>query len=74
MASTHSAVPADLILLKLYAGGSQDAWDIEQLLTGPERAAVTAEIEATLGALPAERPTPLGPPPGRRRALTERPR
>src|SRR5438552_7153180 len=24
---------ADLILLKLYAGGPQDAWDIEQLLT-----------------------------------------
>jgi predicted nucleotidyltransferase len=24
--------PADLILLKLYAGGSQDKWDIEQLL------------------------------------------
>jgi hypothetical protein len=23
---------ADLILLKLYAGGSQDKWDIEQLL------------------------------------------
>ena len=26
------ADPADLILLKLYAGGSQDRWDIEQLL------------------------------------------
>ncbi len=48
------AAPADLILLKLYAGGPQDAWDIEQLLGGPERAAVTAEVEAVLDALPAE--------------------
>lgn len=36
---------ADLILLKLYAGGSQDRWDIEQLLaldlTGAATQAVT---------------------------------
>lgn len=48
------AAPADLILLKLYAGGPQDAWDIEQLLAGPERIAATAEVEATLAALPVE--------------------
>lgn len=48
------APPAGLILLKLYAGGPQDAWDIAQLLAGPERAAVAAEVEATLEALPAE--------------------
>ncbi|MGH7312349.1 MAG: hypothetical protein ACREJV_04185 [Candidatus Rokuibacteriota bacterium] len=48
------ATPADLILLKLYAGGPQDAWDIEQLLAGPERAAFVAEVEATLDTLPAE--------------------
>lgn len=42
---------ADLILLKLYAGGSQDMWDIEQLLAGPGRAALVAGVEATLAAL-----------------------
>jgi hypothetical protein len=43
---------ADLVLLKLYAGGAQDAWDIEQLLAGPERAEVIAEVEAVLPELP----------------------
>jgi len=43
---------ADLILLKLYAGGPQDAWDVEQLLAGPARATLVAEVEAALGALP----------------------
>lgn len=47
------AAPADLILLKLYAGGPQDAWDIAQLLGGPERAALVAAVEASLDALPA---------------------
>ena len=28
---------ADLILLKLYAGGPQDAWDIQQLLLASSR-------------------------------------
>jgi hypothetical protein len=41
---------ADLILLKLYAGGSQDRWDIEQLLaldsTGATRRAVDERVEA----------------------------
>lgn len=45
---------ADLVLLKLYAAGSQDAWDVEQLLAGPERAAVIARVEATLHELPPE--------------------
>lgn len=48
------ASAADLILLKLYAGGPQDAWDIEQLLAGPGSGALIAEVEATLEALPAE--------------------
>lgn len=48
------AAPADLILLKLYAGGPQDAWDIEQLLGGPDRAQLVAEVEAALRPLPAE--------------------
>lgn len=43
----------DLVLLKLYAGGPQDAWDIEQLLIGADRSAVVAGVEAGLPALPA---------------------
>ena len=43
---------ADLILLKLYAGGHQDAGDIEQLLAGPERLATATAVEAELAALP----------------------
>jgi hypothetical protein len=38
--------PADLVLLKLYAGGPQDAWDIRQLLSAespPQWAETTAE-------------------------------
>ena len=45
---------ADLVLLKLYAGGSQDMWDIEQLLAGPGRAALVAGVEAALHSLPEE--------------------
>ena len=45
---------ADLILLKLFAGGSQDRWDIEQLLAGDDRPALTAEVESRLGSLPIE--------------------
>jgi hypothetical protein len=48
------ASAADLILLKLYAGGPQDAWDIEQLIAGPGGATLIAEAEARLEALPAE--------------------
>ena len=29
------ATAADFGLLKLYASGTQDAWDVEQLLAGP---------------------------------------
>jgi hypothetical protein len=42
----------DLILLKLYAGGSQDCWDIEQLLDGPDGAMLAAAVETRLGDLP----------------------
>jgi hypothetical protein len=45
---------ADLVLLKLYAGGAQDAWDIEQLLAGPDRAALVEEVESHLDGLPPE--------------------
>ena len=44
--------PSDLILLKLYAGGFQDLWDIEQLLALPQAAAVGAQVEADLQDLP----------------------
>ena len=46
--------PADLILFKLYAGGSQDFWDIEQLLAGDDRLTLVAEVESRLERLPAE--------------------
>lgn len=45
---------ADLILLKLFAGGSQDAWDIDQLLAAGDRAALISAVESRLGDLPAE--------------------
>jgi hypothetical protein len=43
---------ADLILLKLYAGGRQDAWDVDQLLDVDP--ALAAEVEERLAALPQE--------------------
>jgi hypothetical protein len=46
------ARPADLVLLKLYAGGSQDRWDIEQLLAGEGRQKLEAEVERRIDALP----------------------
>jgi predicted nucleotidyltransferase len=42
----------DLILLKLYAGGPQDAWDIQQVLAGPERESLIAGVERELSELP----------------------
>ena len=43
---------ADLVLLKLYAGGPQDAWDIAQLLAGDDRDAVVREVSERVGELP----------------------
>lgn len=43
---------ADLILLKLYAGGFQDAWDIHQLLAHPSREERINEVELHLAELP----------------------
>lgn len=43
----------DLILLKLFAGGPQDAWDVQQALAGPQRAELMAAVERDLGDLPA---------------------
>jgi hypothetical protein len=43
---------ADIILLKLYAGGSQDRWDIEQLLALDERETLAADVDSRLDSLP----------------------
>lgn len=45
------AAAADLVLLKLFAGGPQDAWDIEQLL-GAALPDVVAEVDARVEELP----------------------
>ena len=44
---------ADLVLLKLYAGGLQDAWDVQQLLARPFRDDLIHEVELRLPDLPA---------------------
>lgn len=43
---------ADLVLLKLYAGGSQDRWDIEQLLALDLDGAIRTEVESRISDLP----------------------
>jgi hypothetical protein len=44
---------ADLILLKLYAGGPLDAWDITSLLqTVPDRVALVRQVEERLSTVP----------------------
>jgi hypothetical protein len=43
---------ADLVLLKLYAGGSQDRWDIEQLLALEAGAAIARTVDERVAALP----------------------
>jgi predicted nucleotidyltransferase len=44
----------DLILLKLYAGGPQDAWDVRLLLDAPDRTDLEAHVTRRLDALPAD--------------------
>ena len=44
--------PPDLGLLKLYAGGTQDVWDIRELLRLPGGEGWTAAVEAELVTLP----------------------
>jgi hypothetical protein len=44
---------ADLVLLKLYAGGPQDAWDVAQLLLASDRGSLVREVEERLHELPA---------------------
>ncbi len=43
----------DLILLKLYAAGSQDLWDIEQLLAVGDAAAIRRHVDEGVDVLPA---------------------
>jgi hypothetical protein len=45
---------ADLVLLKLYAGGPQDAWDIVQLLASDDRDALVATVTSLVTALPSD--------------------
>jgi len=43
---------ADLVLLKLYAGGPLDLRDIELLLLGADRLAIVSAVDAAIDALP----------------------
>jgi hypothetical protein len=54
-AAVAIVAPADLVLLKLYAGGPQDAWDVDQLLDAVP--GIEWEVEARLPRLPAESAT-----------------
>jgi hypothetical protein len=42
----------DLVLLKLYAGGAQDLWDVRELLTLPGAAVLVEGVDADLAELP----------------------
>jgi hypothetical protein len=43
---------ADLVLLKLYAGGSQDLWDVRELLRLPGGDDLAAEVDGALAGMP----------------------
>ncbi len=43
-----------LVLLKLYAGGTQDLWDVRALLELPEGPALVAQVDEDLADLPAD--------------------
>lgn len=44
----------DLVLLKLYAGGPQDVWDVRQLLLQPDAEALIRDVTADVGLMGAE--------------------
>jgi hypothetical protein len=46
------ALPRDIVLLKLFAGGTQDKWDIRQLLDAGDSSQLVADVDAELGDLP----------------------
>lgn len=41
-------------MLKLYAGGPQDAWDVAQLLNADDREDLIGEVQARIGELPTD--------------------
>jgi hypothetical protein len=43
---------ADLVLLKLHAGGTQDLWDVKQLLDGDGNGDLAFEVESRLAEVP----------------------
>lgn len=45
---------ADLVLLKLDAGGTQDKWDIDRILDNSDTAALIAQVEERLPQLPGD--------------------
>lgn len=42
----------DLVLLKLYAGGTQDLWDVRELLALPDADRLVADVDADVHVLP----------------------
>lgn len=48
------ATAPDLVLLKLFAGSPQDAWDVEQILAAGDREAIASAVEAEISRLPDE--------------------
>ena len=46
------ASATDLILLKLYVAGPQDAWDVEQLLAAGDRESLIAYVQMGVAELP----------------------
>jgi hypothetical protein len=45
---------SDLVLLKLYAGGTQDMWDIDQMLSLPDAEQLVDAVQADVGDLPSD--------------------
>ena len=48
-----TAQPRDLILLKLFAGGAHDVWDIQQLIAAPDTESLVSAVSDDLEQLPA---------------------
>ncbi|MXZ70880.1 MAG: hypothetical protein F4Z04_05150 [Acidobacteria bacterium] len=48
-----TAQPRDLVLLKLFAGGPHDLWDIEQLLVGADSETLVSAVSDDVSQLPA---------------------
>lgn len=48
------AEPADLVILKLYAGGAQDRWDIQQVLAAQTSEELPKLVEQRVAGLPHE--------------------